>query len=52
MPPASSTGRDGLVILGFADNGHANFAGHVMDPDPVTVGPDGLLHVTPSQKPE
>ncbi|OEO32297.1 levansucrase [Devosia insulae DS-56] len=38
---------DGLRILGFADNGKAQFGGYVTDPDPVTVGPDGLLTVTP-----
>ena len=40
---------DGLVILGFADGGKDKFGGYVMDPEPVTVGPDGLLTVTPSQ---
>ena len=38
---------DGLRILGFADGGKAKFGGYVMDPEPVTVGPDGLLHVSP-----
>ena len=42
---------NGWVIMGFADTGHATFVGHVMDPDPVTVGPDGLLHVTPNPEP-
>ena len=37
----------GWVIMGFADTGRDTFVGHVMDPDPVTVGPDGLLKVTP-----
>jgi beta-fructofuranosidase len=37
----------GLRILGFADGGKAHFGGYVMDPEPVTVSPDGLLHVTP-----
>lgn len=36
---------DGLVILGFADGGRDQFQGHVMDPEPVLVGPDGLLTV-------
>jgi beta-fructofuranosidase len=38
----------GLRILGFADGGKENFGGYVMDPEPVTVGPDGLLRVTPT----
>ena len=38
---------DGLRILGFADNGKANFGGYVMDPEPVVVGHDGLLSVVP-----
>ncbi len=38
---------DGLRIMGFADGGKAVFGGYVMDPDPVTVDADGLLHVTP-----
>lgn len=38
---------DGLRILGFADGGKDRFGGYVMNPDPVTVGPDGLLSVTP-----
>lgn len=37
---------DGLRILGFADGGKARFGGYVMDPEPVTVGADGLLTVT------
>jgi beta-fructofuranosidase len=37
----------GLRILGFADGGKAQFGGYVMDPEPVMVSPDGLLHVTP-----
>jgi beta-fructofuranosidase len=39
---------NGLRILGFADGGKDRFGGYVMDPEPVTVGPDGLLRVTPS----
>ena len=39
---------NGWVIMGFADSGHDTFLGYVMDPDPVTVGPDGRLTVTPS----
>lgn len=41
---------DGLRIMGFADGGKEVFGGYVMDPVPVTVGPDGLLHVTPSAR--
>lgn len=33
------------MILGFADSGKSTFGGYVMDPEPVTIGPDGLLHV-------
>ncbi len=40
-------GPDGLVILGFADGGRDKFGGYVMDPEPVSVRPDGLLAVTP-----
>ena len=36
---------DGLVIMGFADSGHATFLGHTMNPERVTQGPDGLLTV-------
>lgn len=38
---------EGLRILGFADGGRDRFGGYVMDPEPVIVGPDGLLHVEP-----
>ena len=38
-------GPQGLVILGFADSGKATFGGYVMDPEPISIGPDGLLHV-------
>jgi beta-fructofuranosidase len=41
---------DGLRILGFADNGKANFGGYVMDPEAVVVGSDGLLSVVPIAK--
>jgi beta-fructofuranosidase len=41
---------DGLRILGFADGGHENFGGYVMDPEPVVIGPDGLLTVIPTSK--
>jgi beta-fructofuranosidase len=41
---------DSLHILGFADGGKEVFGGYVMDPDPVTVDADGLLHVTPSAR--
>ena len=43
-------GPQGLVILGFADGGKAQFGGYVMDPEPVTAGPDGLLTVHPLAK--
>jgi len=43
-------GPDGLVILGFADGGKDKFGGYVMDPEPVEVGKDGLLHVVPGRK--
>ena len=39
--------RDGLVILGFDDNGRDNFVGVVGDPDRVTVDDEGHLHVRP-----
>jgi beta-fructofuranosidase len=39
--------KDGLRILGFADNGKAQFGGYIMNPEPVVVGPDGLLSVVP-----
>ena len=35
----------GLRIMGFADGGKEHFGGYVMDPEPVVVGPDGLLTV-------
>lgn len=39
----------GLVILGFADRPDGvDFIGHVMDPDPVDVRPDGLLEIRPT----
>lgn len=38
---------DGLVILGFADGGKDRFGGYVMDPEPVAIDPDGLLHIAP-----
>jgi beta-fructofuranosidase len=41
---------DGLRILGFADNGKADFGGYVMDPEPVVVGGDGLLSVVPNKQ--
>jgi beta-fructofuranosidase len=41
---------NGLRIMGFADNGKAHFGGYVMDPEPVVVGPDGLLAVVPIAK--
>ena len=36
-------GPDGLMLLGFADGGRETFGGYIMDPEPVTVGADGLL---------
>jgi beta-fructofuranosidase len=41
---------EGLVILGFADGGKDQFGGYIMDPQPVTVGADGLLQVQPFAK--
>lgn len=38
---------DGLRIIGFADTGRATFQGFITDPDPVELGPDGLLRVLP-----
>ena len=38
---------DGMVILGFAHGPEGHFGGYVMDPEPVSIGPDGLLYVTP-----
>lgn len=43
-------GPDGLVIMGFADGGKDKFGGYVMDPEPIVVGPDGLLRVQPLAK--
>lgn len=40
-------GPEGLVILGFADGGKDVFGGYVMNPEPVVLGADGLLHVSP-----
>jgi beta-fructofuranosidase len=40
-------GPQGLVILGFADHTPTGFGGYIMDPEPVTIGSDGLLHITP-----
>lgn len=37
--------KDGWVIMGFADSGPDTFIGHVMNPEPVEVGADGLLTV-------
>lgn len=36
---------DGLVIIGFDDNGRDSFVGEVRNPEPVTIGNDGLLHI-------
>ncbi|MSU89713.1 levansucrase [Rhodobacteraceae bacterium 2CG4] len=35
----------GLNIIGFADRPEGSFVGQLTDPDPVRVGPDGLLRV-------
>lgn len=43
-------GPQGLVILGFADGGKDRFGGYVMDPEPITISADGLLHVSPLAK--
>jgi beta-fructofuranosidase len=40
-------GPQGLVILGFADHTPGGFGGYIMDPEPVTIGPNGLLHIEP-----
>lgn len=51
LPPRRYAGRilqaeGGPVLLGFADRPDGvHFQGHVTDPDPVEVTPDGLLHV-------
>jgi beta-fructofuranosidase len=40
-----------MLILGFADRPDGvDFIGHVMDPEPVRLGADGLLHVTPQHQ--
>jgi len=39
--------EDGLRILGFADGGKNRFGGFVMDPEPVVVSAQGLLHIPP-----
>ena len=36
---------EGLKILGFVDRPHGDFVGYITDPDPVAIGPDGLLQV-------
>lgn len=42
---------DGLVILGFADKPDGvPFVGHVMDPEPVLIGQDGLLEIGPNRQ--
>lgn len=35
--------EEGLVIMGFDDNGRENFVGHVRDPEPVLVDAEGYL---------
>lgn len=42
---------EGMRILGFADRGKENFGGFIMDPDPVELGQDSLLHVAPQIQP-
>lgn len=43
--------HEGLMILGFADRPDGvPFIGHVMDPDRVVAGPDGLLSIPANQK--
>ncbi|MCT7374378.1 hypothetical protein [Chelativorans salis] len=37
--------ENGLVILGFDDNGRDSFVGHIRDPEPVTVDGQGFLHI-------
>ena len=44
-------GPNGLVILGFAHGPNDAFGGYVMDPEPVIVSPDGLLHIQPPAQP-
>ncbi|MFV0360480.1 levansucrase [Tropicimonas sp.] len=40
--------KAGLVLMGFRDNGPDDrFAGYIFDPQPVAVGDDGLLALTP-----
>lgn len=41
---------DGLVIMGFADRPEGTFLGHVMDPEPVEILPDGTLRIQPQLK--
>ena len=36
---------DGLVIIGFDDNGRDSFVGEIRNPEPVTVDENGFLHV-------
>ena len=50
MPCRRYAGRmletdSGWVIIGFADKDRANFGGYLLDPEPVAVDADGLLHV-------
>lgn len=35
----------GLAIIGFDDNGRDNFVGQLRDPEPASIGSDGLLSV-------
>lgn len=36
---------DGLMIIGFADRPDGHFVGHVTDPEPIVVDPNGYLRV-------
>ncbi len=40
----------GLALIGFADRPEGRFLGHIMDPEPVLQGKDGLLRMASNQK--
>ena len=40
----------GWVIIGFADKSRERFGGYILDPEPVVVDADGLLHVVPKSE--
>jgi beta-fructofuranosidase len=40
---------NGPVIIGFDDNGREHFVGEIRNPEPVTVDPNGHLHVKAAQ---